>query len=348
MTIPSVSRAAYRRAETAPGIDLRLDGNEGPPRPEVLRLARAACELDAIRLYPDASELESRLADRMGVDPRRVLVTAGADEALDRACRVFLGPGRPLVCPTPTFEMIERYAQQAGARMLEVAWPSGPFPVDAVLARVDADTGMIAVVTPNNPTGAVALRADLARLEQGAGSTLVLVDAAYGEFADEDLGPNAIQGGRALVVRTFSKAWGLAGLRVGYAVGPVDVITALRASGGPYPVAGPSLAIALAWLESGEAVMQDLVARIRVEREMLRGRLAGLGVIALPSQANFVLARFPDAEVIRGALAARGIAVRSFPGRAQLAGLLRITCPGDSASFDRLIAAFEAILGGRP
>ena len=350
MTAPSVSRAAYRRADTAAGVDLRLDGNEGPPRPEILDLARAAIDLDGIRLYPDPCHLEARLAERMGVDPRSVLVTAGADEALDRACRVFLGPARSLVCPTPTFEMIERYAQMANARVLEVPWPEGPFPVDAVLARVEPDTGLIAVVSPNNPTGAFARREDLARLEQGAGTALLLVDAAYGEFADEDLSARAIAGGRALVVRTFSKAWGLAGLRVGYAVGPVEVIAALRACGGPYPVSGPSLATALAWLEFGEAVMHDLVARIRVERETLRERLARLGAGALPSQANFVLARFEDAEAVRGALAARGIAVRSFPGRPQLAGCLRITCPGEAASFERLIAALEEILnvrGGR-
>ena len=79
MTAPSVSRAAYRRADTPAGVDLRLDGNEGPPRPEILRFARAAVDLDGIRLYPDPSDLESRLAERMGVDPRCVLVTAGAD-----------------------------------------------------------------------------------------------------------------------------------------------------------------------------------------------------------------------------------------------------------------------------
>jgi histidinol-phosphate aminotransferase len=341
------ARAAYRRADTPAGVDLRLDGNEGPPRPEILRLARAAFDLDGIRHYPDASILEGRLASRMGVDPRCVLVTAGADEALDRACRVFLGRGRSLVCPTPTFEMLERYAQLAGARILEVPWPEGPYPVDALLARVEADTGLIAIVSPNNPTGAIARLQDLARLEQGAGNALLLVDAAYGEFADEDLGPAAVAGGRALVVRTFSKAWGLAGLRVGHAVGPVDVIAALRAGGGPYPVSGPSLAIALAWLEAGEAVMRDLVARIRVEREALREGLARLGATALPSQANFVLARFQDADAVRGALAARGIAVRSFPGRPLLAGCLRITCPGEAAPFERLMAALEEILGGR-
>jgi len=347
MTAPTAARAAYRRADAPAGVDLRLDGNEGPPRPEVLRIASAAIDLDGIRLYPDASILEARLAARMGVDPGCVLVTAGADEALDRACRAFLGPGRSLVCPTPTFEMIERYGQLAGARILEVPWPEGSFPVDAVLARVEADTGLIAVVSPNNPTGAVARREDLARLERGAGNALVLVDAAYGEFADENLGPAAVAGGRALVVRTFSKAWGLAGLRVGYAVGPVEAVAALRAAGGPYPVSAPSLAIALAWLDVGEAVMHELVARIRLEREALRAGLARLGAAALPSQANFVLARFHDADAVRAALAARGISVRSFPGRPLLAGCLRITCPGEAASFERLMAALEEIAGGR-
>ncbi|MEO6461960.1 MAG: aminotransferase class I/II-fold pyridoxal phosphate-dependent enzyme, partial [Candidatus Eisenbacteria bacterium] len=138
------------------GVDLRLDGNEGPAGPTALRDALATLDLETVRRYPDASALEALLAARQGVDPSCLLVTAGADEALDRACRAFLGPDRSLVLPVPTFEMIERYAALARARVLEVAWPAGAFPTEAVLERIATDTALVAVVSPNNPSGAVA------------------------------------------------------------------------------------------------------------------------------------------------------------------------------------------------
>ncbi len=325
-------------------VDLFLDGNEGPAAPAALGTLVARLDPEALRRYPDATVLEARLAARHGVDPSRVLVTAGADEALDRACRAFLGPDRSLVLPVPTFEMIERYAALARARVLEVEWPGGAFPVDATLARIEPDTSLVVLVSPNNPTGAAATPKDLARLLDGTGRALLLVDAAYGELADVDLGPAAVADGRALVVRTLSKAWGLAGLRVGYALGPPGVITSLRAAGGPYPVAGPALALAQARLESGGPDMAAYVSRVQAERTPLRAALARLGADAPPSQANFVFARFADEAAARGVharLRARGVAVRAFPGRARLAGCLRATCPGDPVAFERLLATLE-------
>jgi histidinol-phosphate aminotransferase len=347
MSTARVARDAYTRPSVAGDVDLRLDGNEGPARWIAAAEARAALDPEVLRRYPDASALEAFLAARLGVDRARVLVTAGADEALDRACRAFLGPARSLVLPVPTFEMIERYAGLARARVLEVPWPTGKFPVEAVLARLEPDTAMVVVVSPNNPTGAVASRRDLERLTDGARDTVVLLDAAYGEFADEDLGGPAIAGGRALVVRTLSKAWGLAGLRIGYAVGPAAAIAALRAAGGPYPVAGPALALALLQLRAGESDMRAFVARVREEREALRAALVRLGAEALPSQANFVLARFEGsrAETVRTGLLARGIAVRSFPGRPGLEACLRITCPGEPLAMARLLRALDEVRG---
>ncbi len=327
-------------------VDLFLDGNEGPAAPAALGALVAALDPEALRRYPDASGLEARLAASHGVDPLRVLVTAGADEALDRACRAFLGPDRSLVLPVPTFEMIERYTALARARVLEVEWPGGAFPVDATLARIEADTALVVLVSPNNPTGATATLTDLARLLDGTGRALLLVDAAYGELADVDLGPSAVADGRALVVRTLSKAWGLAGLRVGYAVGPPRVIAALRAAGGPYPVAGPALAIAQARLESAGPDVAAYVSRVREERAPLRAALARLGAEAPPSQANFVFARFPDeaaARAVHAQLRARGVSVRAFPARARLADCLRVTCPSEPAAFARLLGALEDV-----
>ncbi len=151
--------------------------------------------------------------------------------------------------------------------------------------------------------------------------------------------------GNVVVVRTMSKAWGLAGCRVGYAVGGPDVIAVLRAAGGPYPVAGPSLALALSQLRRGDAALRAHVTEVRAERANLRERLCARSVDARASQANFVLADFgPRAAFVRDGLGARGILVRDFPGRAGLETSLRITLPGDPADFERLTSALDAVL----
>lgn len=333
----------YHAARPEPHIDLRLDGNEGAAPPaELLRLA---VELgpEVLRRYPSARELEARLAAELGVEPRQVVVTGGGDDALDRACRAALGPGRELVLPVPTFEMLERYPPLVGAAVVPVSWPAGPFPAEAVLAAAGPRTGAVAIVSPNNPTGAVATAADLERLAAALPQVLLIVDLAYVEFADEDLTAVALGLRNAVVVRTLSKAWGLAGLRVGYAVAAAPVCDWLRAAGNPYPTSGLSLALAARRLETGRAQMRALAARVREERQVLGAQLAACGARPLPSQANFVLARFRAAERVRAALARAGIAVRAFPGRPGLEDCLRITCPGEPAALERLCAALGEV-----
>ena len=346
--------AAYRRP-TAPGSALlRLDSNEGvlPPRELLAGLAGADPEL--LRRYPEVSELEAALAARLAVAPERVIVTAGADEAIDRACRAFLEPSRTLVLPDPCFDMFDRCAALAGGTLVRVAWRDGPFPLDRFLERVDARTAVVVVVTPNNPTGAVATLAQVRRLAAAAPNALLVIDHVYVEYADADLTPGALTLPNALVLRTFSKAWGLAGCRVGYAVGSPYVIGVLRAAGGPYSVAAPSIALALAQLERGEGALRAHVARIRTERGLLTARLAaaGGGLAPQPSQANFVLVECGGrAQAIRAALAERGVVVRDFPGRPGLETSLRITLPGTPTDFERLCAALDAALaaaGPRP
>lgn len=332
----------YQPGRTACPTDLRLDGNEGRTPPERLldRLVDAGTEV--LRRYPERRTLEERLADRLRLDPAGVLVTAGADDSLDRICRAYLDTARNLVVAVPTFEMIPRYARLTGASVREAAWPRGSFPVDEILALTDENTGVIAVVSPNNPTGAVATAADLARLSAGAPGALLLVDLAYGEFADEDLMPAVLALPNAVGVRSLSKAWGLAGLRVGYVAGPVDIIAPLRAAGGPYAVSGPSLLMATEALADGAAV-DDYAGRIRQERLGLEQDLADLGADPAPSQGNFVYTTGADPVWLRDGLAGLGIAVRLFDP-AVVPGAVRITCPGDAEACGRLRRALRTVL----
>ncbi|PYP60587.1 MAG: hypothetical protein DMD44_01965 [Gemmatimonadetes bacterium] len=338
--------AAYRRP-TAPGPALlRLDSNEGVLPPQALLAQLAAADPELLRRYPEVSALEAALAARLDVPPERVIVTAGADEAIDRACRAFLEPGKSVLLPDPCFDMFERCAALAGGTLVRVPWRDGPFPLDRFLGHLDARTGVVVVVSPSNPTGAVATLADVRRLAAAAPNALLVIDHVYVEYADEDLTPGLLDLANVLVLRTFSKAWGLAGCRVGYAAGSPYVIGVLRAAGGPYSVAAPSIALALAQLERGVEPLRAHVARIRVERGLLATRLAARGLAPRPSQANFVLVECgARAQAIRTALAGRGVVVRDFPGRPGLETALRITLPGNPPDFEWLCEALDAALG---
>jgi histidinol-phosphate aminotransferase len=329
-------RVAYRTARSKAPCDLWLAGNEGRPP------ARLDAPLPAEELgrYPSSSDLEAFVAERLAVDPARTLVTAGADDGLLRLALAFLAPGRELVLPTPTFEMIPRYAALTGGDVVEVPWEDGAaYPVDAVLAAVTPRTSLIAVVSPNNPTGAVASPKDLRRLSEAAPDALLIVDQAYAEFADVDLTAPALELPNAVVLRTMSKAYGCAGLRVGFALGRPEVIETLRAAGNPYPVSASALTAAAVRL--GDDV-GPTVGRVRRERAALLATLGELGVSAAPSQGNFVFLRSPRAVPVRDLMAGLGIAVRAFPGVPGLSDALRVTLPGDAASFSRLDRAIRA------
>ncbi len=271
---------AYKVPQHGAPIDLPLHGNEGAhPHPDLLD-ALSAADIDAVRRYPSAAPVEAALAARYGVSEAQVIVTAGADDALDRAFRAFLWPSREVVLPVPTFVMLERYARLVGAKLRAVDGHSGPYPVDAVIAAVTDETGVIVVVSPNNPTGTVATAQDLRRLSEAAPHAVLLVDLAYGEYAEDDLTGAALALPNAIVFRTLSKAWGMAGARVGYAIGPAELIAYLRTAGLPYAVSGPAVLLALRRLQTGEADVQRHVTAVRGERSRLAGLLRDLGLEA--------------------------------------------------------------------
>ncbi len=332
----------YRPRRRRTGITLCLDSNEGyAPQGLLQRISEQAPAL--LSQYPSASSLESRLAARLGVGPSRLLVTAGADDALDRICRAVLAPGRNIVLPSPTFEMLPRYAVLAGGDVTTVPWLRGPLPTRAIIDAADRNTAAVAVVSPNNPTGSVACTDDLLELRRKLPDVLLLVDLAYGELADDDLGAVALSLPDTLVVRTLSKAWGLAGLRVGYVVGSETVIGWLRRVGNPYAVSAPSIALAEAQLDD-DGEMRAYVQRVRVERTQLYEVLERLGTKPLPSQGNFVLCEPPSARRLCDGLAERGIAVRDWPDSAELSRFVRISCPGENSNMARLIAALSEVL----
>ncbi|RMG36777.1 MAG: histidinol-phosphate aminotransferase family protein [Planctomycetota bacterium] len=337
----------YRTERPVGPIELDLARNEGPAPDAALARAVAERSRELMRRYPDTDELRGLLAKRHGVDPAWVLITAGADDALMRAALAVLDPGCEALLTTPAFEMLRRYVRLAGAAPVEVPWLEGAYPLPDVSGLIGPRTRMIVVVSPNNPTGGVAEARHLRALSRAAPAALLLVDLAYVEFADQDLTPCVLGLPNALAVRTFSKAWGLAGLRVGYVLGRPEVVEALRAAGSPYAVSSISAAIAAERLRRDEDAVMAFVERVRSERDALTGLLTELGAAPLPSQANFVLVRVRNARGLWASLGRCGIAVRIFPGDPLLRDWVRISCPGEPHAFDRLVRALRRTLGCR-
>jgi histidinol-phosphate aminotransferase len=324
-----------------PGVDpdLVLDFNESLASPSSL-----ADRVPSVNRYPEYSEIEAAIAARAGVDPERVLLTNGADDALERIVRCAVSPGRRAVLTTPGYGMIRRFAALAGADIVEVPWWDGTFPVDEVCRAAGDNGGLVTVVSPSNPTGAVASRSAFKEILDRLPRSLILLDQAYVDFTDpaDDLAPVAMDYPNAVVVRTFSKAWGCAGLRVGYAIGEPRVIDWLRRAGLPFPVSTLSVEAVMAALSDGPD--RQRIEMIRLQRDVLTESLRARGAEVAPSEASFVLARFDDADLVWRGLGAVGVSVRRFPGRADLDGWLRITLPGDDKNFDRLTRALRTVL----
>ncbi|MCG8466905.1 MAG: histidinol-phosphate aminotransferase family protein [Gemmatimonadetes bacterium] len=314
---------------------LRLDHNERlRPAPEMSDILRAV-PVDRLNRYPETATLEGKLARTWAIDPERVLVTAGGDDGIDRVQRVCLAKRPEVVTVSPTFEMIPFFARLRGGRTVDIETLDHPAPIGRIASCIGPDTGLVAVVSPHNPTGLVASTERLLAIADSLPSGVVLlVDLAYVEFADHDPTAALLERENTFVLRTLSKAWGLAGLRVGYVLGGPSGIRRLREAGAPFPIAGPSLWVAERALDLGDRITEPYVSAVRRERVELIRFLAERGARPFPSQANFVLARVADARRMQSCLEDYGIRVRAYPARNEL---LRFSLPGDGASFARLV-----------
>ncbi|NLN62754.1 MAG: histidinol-phosphate aminotransferase family protein [Myxococcales bacterium] len=332
---------AYATPPYPAPIDLHLDGNEGIAISQTLLQELGNLDVEAVRRYPKNQPLEQQLAARLGLSPAQVLVTAGADDALERAIRTAVRPGDEVLMPVPTFEMIERYVLLAGGRVVSVPWLDGPLPLNDLTRNINDATGLIVVVTPNSPTGLTASMDAITAIAEAAPDRMLLVDLAYIEFADRDITHEVLQLPNAVVTRTLSKAYGIAGARVGYALGSPEAIALLRAAGHPYAVSSLSLALATHRLQADDAPMQRWISKVRSERADLIALLRDRGISVTDSEGNFICVTHPQAADIRNGLALRGIGVRGFPHNPLLRDSLRVTLPGDDNDFARLYDAFQ-------
>jgi len=339
--------AAYTPRQPDPRIRWFLDANEGYPSARVVTAISATLtgvpcasgtsgRAGGVGRYPSFVELEAALAARWKVSPARIVATAGGDDAISRIVAARLAPGAKVLVHEPAFEMFGAYARARGAETLGLRWLDGEaFPLEATIEAIERcpSLGLATVVSPSNPTGgAVSADEALAVADACARSgAAFLFDAAYGEFADDDPSPRLAADRSAYVVRSFSKAYGLAGLRIGYVIAPgADEAAALRSCGMPYPSSGLAAVAALAAL-GDKAGVAAFVAAVRTERAALAGRFRELGARVADSCANFVLARVRDPAGLAASMAADGIAIRSYGPRPLLSDAVRVSCPGDPA-----------------
>ncbi len=281
---------------------------------------------------PQPAALVDTLAALYGVRREQLLVGRGSDEAIDLLVRAFCRAGADaILIQPPTFGMYAVCARVQDADVIEVALADDfTLDVDAVLAAVTPAVKLVFVCTPNNPSGQGVPRASIERLLQAlAGRALLVVDEAYVEFADEGSVADLLDCYEHLaVLRTLSKAWALAGARIGCLLAHAEVITLLRRIMPPYPLPLPCVAAALAaFSAAGQDEARRHVASVRAQRERMRAALSALpGVCAvLPSQANFLAVRFQHAGAVQQKLLAAGIVVRDVRRYPNLADALRIT-----------------------
>lgn len=342
--------AAARRGEAAH----KLDWNEADrvPSPRVREALHRLIDSDPyLCWYPEAStpEAEERIAAYAGVPVEHVLLVHGSDAGLDLIAAALVREGDRVLIVTPTYDNFRAVVEQRGASTSFFEYMGkGEFPVDALVERIGREAPRVVYMTnPNNPIGYVvdgpALERILRRCEE-VGAVLV-VDEAYYEFCGKTIADRVTAFSTLLVARTFSKAFGLAGLRLGYLVGSRPVLDALRRVHNPKSVTMLAKAAAVASLEDEDS-LRTYLEEVRVAKARLYSFLEGRGIEAYPSEANFVLIRWDDAAGLIEALAARNILVRDRTAYFHGAGHVRITVNG-LAGVEAVIEAMGAYLDAR-
>ncbi|MEJ7634929.1 histidinol-phosphate transaminase [Aeromicrobium sp.] len=325
MSLPRARKAlddipVYRPGKAASDEDHKLSSNENPFAPLPGVMERAAIELGRINRYPDAgmTALYQALSSKFGLSPDHFAASTGSVAVLYALLNAHLEDGDEIVYAWRSFEAYPIAADLTGATTVRVPLrPDATHDLDAMAAAVTDRTRVVLVCTPNNPTGPTVRAADLDRfLDAVPDRVLVVVDEAYVEFVRD---PEAADGlaalasrGNVVVLRTFSKAYGLAGLRVGYAIARPAIAEAIRKATPPFAVTDLSQAAAVASLES-QTALDERVEAIVQERIAMVAALRGQGWEVPETEANFVWLRLGD-DSVDFAAACDPLSVRPFAG----------------------------------
>ncbi|MDA1185137.1 MAG: histidinol-phosphate transaminase [Acidobacteria bacterium] len=331
------------------GLRLHLNENTGGCSPGVLEAIRQVRQSD-VSVYPRYREAVTATARHFGVDPDWVLLTNGLDEGILMAAVGHIAKARvhdaETIIPLPAFDPYPNSTAAVGATAVRV--PPGidfAFPTQQVIDAITPRTRMIFLNTPNNPTGQLISIADLTRISAAAPNAVVLVDEAYIEFGGTSFLPHVPTYPNVLVGRTFSKAYGLAGMRLGVVIGQPQVLDPVRAVTLPFNINGVALTAMRAALEDTE-FLPGYAAQVHESRERLYAACRRLGLQYWPSAANYVLVHVGDTAPFVQALAARSIHVRDRSKDPTTPGCIRITA-GVIAHTDAAIAALDSVVSLR-
>jgi histidinol-phosphate aminotransferase len=329
----------------------KLSSNESPLGPSPKAIAAFRDAAGSLALYPDGGShaLKEAIAERHGLDPAWLMVGNGSDELIGLIAATFLKPGDEGLYSQYGFLSYPIAIRAAGARAVVAPERNLTADVDALLARVSEKTKVVFIANPNNPTGALLPRGELRRLHAGLpADTLLVIDAAYAEYVDDahyDPGAEGVEAHDNVVMcRTFSKAYGLAGLRLGWAYAKPYLIDAVNRIRGPFNVNAPAQAAGVAALGDPEHLAAAVAHNARWLPWLSR-EIRALGLEVPPSHGNFLLIRFRDAAHARhadAALTSAGFALRGMTGYG-LPDCLRLSV-GDEEANTGVVAALRQFL----
>jgi histidinol-phosphate aminotransferase len=339
----------YPTERTPCAADLSDNTNLFGAPPAALReLSRSGA--DDVTRYPGihTRQLRTALADYAGVKPNEIVTGCGSDDVIDSAVRAFAEPGEALAFSEPTFSMIPVFAKVNGLIPTPVPFTSsGDIEPDALLAT---EARVIYICSPNNPTGSAATHAAVDRVIERAPG-IVILDEAYGEFTDGGRIGEAPVHDRLLVTRTLSKAFGMAGFRLGYGTGSPALIHEIEKVRGPYKENAPSERAAAAALQEDVAWMRAMADQAVSNRERFAAALREHGLHPYPSVANFLLVPIDGAGSVARIMRERGVAVRPYPRLPGIGDAVRITIgpwPMMELALNALLAAREIAAGEHP
>jgi histidinol-phosphate aminotransferase len=346
---PQPSSTVQRMKEYHPPLGdrsgLRLDFNENT-------FACSPCVLEALgrisrgdlTRYPEREPVEARVAAHLGLKPQQVLLTNGVDEAVHVLCQSYLDAETEMLLPVPTYTMYEVYASGTPAQVVGVRAEEGfGFPLRSLLNAITPATRLIAIANPNSPTGQTASRSELEQLIEAAPHAAVLIDEAYFHFHGETMLDLIGSAPNVIVARTFSKAYGLAGLRLGMLAASEEQMQWLRRAISPYSVNSVALTCLAAALDD-EDYLNWYVSEVLESRPLFESALRRLGLTGWPSRANFVLVKIGEKHrEFVAAMHRRGVLVRDRSADPGCDGWVRITL-GTREQTEQGIAALEGSL----
>ncbi|MCL2660039.1 MAG: histidinol-phosphate transaminase [Acidobacteriaceae bacterium] len=306
---------------------LRLDFNENTlaPSPRVMERLRQITG-EGLTKYPEREPVERVVAAHFGLKPDQVLLTNAVDEAIHLMCCTFLEDGDEAIICTPTFFMYDVNISMFTRGLVKVqAGASLEFPFERYMAAITNKTKLMIVASPNNPTGATISREQLLAIAKAAPQAVLLVDEAYYHFHGETVIGDLAQAPNIVVARTFSKAYGLANLRIGMLAGSAEIMKHLRKVSSPYNVNGVALDCLQAAIED-DAYLAWYVDQIHAGRRRIMDGLDKLGIGCFPSEANFVLMKIgPKHKDFVTAMRTHGVLVRDRSSDPGCDGYVRIT-----------------------